>query len=85
VHTPSSAAIAALAWPDAAASTILARSRSRYGPRADRDRAASTAASLADKTIRYGLDTGMRSLCRIRASAPHAAMAGAAGEDDCRG
>ena len=55
VHTPSSRAIAALSWPAAAASTIAARSRSRYGPRTDRDRAASTASSSPDKTIWYGL------------------------------
>jgi hypothetical protein len=58
-HTPISIAIAALLRPAAAASTILARSRSRYWPRADRARAASTASSAADRTITYGLDTGI--------------------------
>ena len=77
-HTPSSRAIAALSWPAAAASTILARSQSRWGPRTYRARAASTACSWPDKTIWCGLDIGMRSLCRTRASAPHAAMAKAA-------
>jgi hypothetical protein len=61
VHTLNSAAIAALAWPAAAASTIAARSRSRNGPRADRARAVSTACSWPDKTIWYGLCMGMRS------------------------
>jgi hypothetical protein len=46
-------------------------SRSRQGPRTDRARAASTACSWPDKTIWYGLDMGMRSLCRTRASARH--------------
>ena len=55
VHTPSLAAIAALAWPAAVASTILARNRSRYGPRTDRDRAASTAASLRTRRSGMGL------------------------------
>jgi hypothetical protein len=59
VHTPASKAIAALAAPAAAASTILARSRSRYSLRADRAQAASTASSPADRTIMYGLGTGI--------------------------
>ena len=71
VHTHSTAAITALARPAAAASTIAARSRSRYGPRTDRARAASTASSPLDRTIWYGLGIGMRSLCRTRASARH--------------
>lgn len=64
----------------AAASTIAALSRSRYGPRTDRARVASTACSWPDKTIWYGLGIGMRSLCRTRASTRHdTAMARAAG------
>ena len=53
-HTPRSAATAAVFRPAAAASTIRARSQSRYSPRNDRARAASTARSPADKTIWYG-------------------------------
>jgi hypothetical protein len=55
-HTPVPAAIAALLAPAAAASTILARSRSRYSLRADRARAARTASSSLDSAITYGLD-----------------------------
>jgi hypothetical protein len=80
VHTLSSAAIAALSWPAAAASTIAARSRSRQGPRTDRARAVSTACSSPERTIWHGLGKGMRSirrnrwsLCRTRASARHQA------------
>jgi hypothetical protein len=59
VHTPSCLAITALFLPAAAASTIWARSRSRYWVRADRTRAINTGFSSADKTIRQGLITGI--------------------------
>ncbi len=58
-HTPTWAAIAALLAPAAAASTMLARSRSRYSLRTDRARATSTASSSPDRTITYGLDIGI--------------------------
>jgi hypothetical protein len=63
VHTPNSTAIAALVLPAAAASTILARSRSRYAPRADRAWAINTASSSPDRTIWHELGTGM--LCFV--------------------
>jgi hypothetical protein len=59
VHTPTSAAIAAFNTQAAAASTIAARSRSRYGPRTDRARAVKVASSSTDRTITDGLDIGM--------------------------
>ena len=59
MHTPASTAIAALFRPAAAASTILARSRSRYSLRADRARAFSyVEATLTDATA--------LKLCRLR-------------------
>ena len=89
MHTPNSTAIAALVSPAAAASTILARSRSRYAPRADRAQAANTASSSPDRTIWYGLGTGMLFFVphpRARLAARHAVITKAVrGKDGCRG
>lgn len=58
-HSPSSAAIAVLDAPAAAASTIRARTRSRCSVRPLRARAVSTASSAAVSTTTNGLVTGI--------------------------
>jgi hypothetical protein len=57
--TPTVRAIAAFAWPSAAASTIRARIRSRWEVRVERARRDSSRRSDSIRTTMNGLDTGM--------------------------
>jgi hypothetical protein len=63
-HTPSCAAIAALAAPPAAASTIRALIRSRCSVRPLRARVVNTASSAAVSTMMNGLVTGIAGVVR---------------------